>query len=614
MNAQGITHTSLIPVIDSLQLSSRGFNRMLNTYSWSGDFRKVLQVQSWTAEIRQNVRSCLVKSDQKAIQDEYHGIISLSARLSDELNLRLNNTSNVLANNRVIDLGRMAQHQLLAGLEYFPWENVRGRVSGGYELNSQEDEDDNGFVYNISLDMNNVKLEEFNASLRSSLDKSFLGRRSPGTGDAKLTLLRDFGGGVSDSLVINYGKQRSEYYTGLSSSSQSSLGVQHNIFRRDAELFEIVNLIKYGPDPGFSLSASFGLSNRSIKRGYKYRDNSNSASLTNSNIQEMQFFGVISLLWSPLKWLDADIRIQDTEKDERYSVDNASVPNIDQLRAQASKMENTAQRTMISVVLHAGITDSDNLRLVSSTGILRYDTPDASNTDDRDELLITSGLEYQHRFSPRLLMSMAGDLTLFHLVYIRPEQSANNSWNRIVRLSPSVEYTPSSRLRTVMRTEVLANYTISDYEQQRALIRSFSYRQAMWADSTIFKLNDNIECNFSGSLRIFERGTLKWNEFKERPEEYFVEKNLWPEIIWSSGKGLKIGIGYRYYGQDSYKYQNNERIFNQGIETMGPTVLLEWQGIEMERVMLSGWREVQKHNGVTKATISNLSIQIGFIL
>jgi hypothetical protein len=136
----------------------------------------------------------------------------------------------------------------------------------------------------------------------------------------------------------------------------------------------------------------------------------------------------------------------------------------------------------------------------------------------------------------------------------------------------------------------------------------------MWSDSTVLRLSERIECNFSGSLRIFERGTLKWDEFKEKPEEYFIEKTLWPEFIWSSAMGLKVGFGFRYFGQDRYKYQNNQRIFTQGIEASGPTVFIEWLGSSTEKITLSGWREEQKYNGTTNATISNLSIQVGFIL
>jgi len=614
MNAQEIIHPSPLPSADSLQLSSISFTRLLNTYMWSGDLQKKMYGQIWNAEVHQQVRSRLVKSDQNAIQDEYKGFISLNARISEEWNLQLKNVSNVLADNRVLDLGRMAQHQILAGFEYIPIGNVKSEVSGGYELNSQEDERDHGFAYALGFDARRVKLDEFDASLQSSWTQSFLGRRNPRTGDVNLILLRDFGGGVSDSLAINYSTQKSEYYTGLSSSYQRLLSVYHNIFSRDASVFEIMDQIKYNLDRSFTLNTSFGLSNRFIDRGYRFKDDLNPPSLTDSHIQEMQFFGTVSLLWSPFDWLGADIRLLYMERDERYSVPNAPVPNIEQLRAQANKLENTAQRTMLTTTLNASVTQNDSVCLVSSISILRYDTPDISNTDDRDELLITSGITILHRFSSHVLSTLTADLTLFHLVYLFQEQSANNNWNRVIRLSPSVEYAPSSWFRTVARAEVLANYTISDYEQQSASIRSFSYRQAMWSDSTVLHLTERIECDFSGSLRIFERGTLLWTEFKEKPGEYSIEKTFWPEFIWSSVMGLKVGFGFRYFAQDRYKYQNNQRIFTQGIEASGPTVFIEWLGSRTEKITLSGWREEQKNNGATNATISNLSIQIGFIL
>ena len=251
---------------------------------------------------------------------------------------------------------------------------------------------------------------------------------------------------------------------------------------------------------------------------------------------------------------------------------------------------------------------------MTSAGILRYDTPDIFNTDDRDELLLTSGIEYSHRFSSRLILLLNADLTLFHLVYLNRDKSANNNWNRVVRFSPSVDYAPVSWFRTALRTEVLANYTISDYEQQVASIRSFSFRQLLMSDSSVIGLTERIQCNFSGSLRIFESGILRWQEFKEKPEEYVVEEMMWPEIVWSSMIGFKIGIGFRYFSQDRYAYQNNQRVFSEGVVAMGPTASIEWSGPAGEKVVINGWLEEQKNSGSTATMLSNLSIQIGFVL
>jgi hypothetical protein len=166
----------------------------------------------------------------------------------------------------------------------------------------------------------------------------------------------------------------------------------------------------------------------------------------------------------------------------------------------------------------------------------------------------------------------------------------------------------------LIRTEVLANYTISDYEEQVASVKSFSFRQAFWYDSTVVQISNKIQFKFIGSLRIYERGILRWKEFKERPEDYFVEKAWWPELFWSDNTGISIGIGYRFFNQNRYKYRGSDRIFDLEIETMGPTVELEWNGLGRSHVSMIGWREVQKSNGIVTATIANLSIKVEYVL
>ena len=615
---QELSRSFAAPTMDSLNISSLNFDRILDTYVWTGDFKKEIYGQFWDIDLHQQIRSRLIKTDQTAIQDEYQGFIALRARLLESWNFQLKNLSNVLADNRAIDLSRMAQHQVLAGFEYLPTKNIAGEAMGGYELNTQEEENDHGFTYAFGLNARQIELEEFNASLKSSWNQSLLGRRTPRTGDIRLALLRDFGGGIDDSLAVNYSTQRRQFYTSIDSSSQLVLGVPHNIFQRDASVLDISNQTKYNLGRSFSMIVSIGLSNQLINRGYRFKDYLHPASLVlDSRIQEMQFFGIVSMQWQPIYWLSADIKLAYTEKEERHSVlDDVRASNaiIDTQRASASRLENTAQRTTLTTELKVEASQKDTIRLVASSSILRYDTPDIFNTDDRDELLLTSGAEYLHRFSSHLLLTLNMDLTLFHLVYLDRDQSANNNWNRVIRFSPSVEYMPSPWFRTVMRTEALANYTVSDYEQQVASIRSFSFRQVLWSDSTTMRLSERIQCNFSGSLRIFEHGTLRWQEFKENPEEYVVEKAIWPELVWSSIIGVKIGVGFRYFGQDRYTYQSGQRIFSQGIEALGPTAFIEWSGLAGEKVMINGWREEQKNNGITATILSNISIQVGFIL
>ncbi len=161
VNGQEILHSYSIPLADTIQLSSISFDRTLNTYVWNGNFQKEIHGYIWSADIHQHIRSRLIQTNQTSIQDEYQGLISLRALLSEDWNFQLRNTSDVIADNRVIDLGRMAQHQVLAGFEYHPIGNISGKVAGGYELNSQEEERDKGFTYALGFDAHHVKLEEF---------------------------------------------------------------------------------------------------------------------------------------------------------------------------------------------------------------------------------------------------------------------------------------------------------------------------------------------------------------------------------------------------------------------------------------------------------------------
>ena len=301
---QELFHPFSAPVADSLNVSSLSFDRILNTYLWTGDFIKKFSGQFWNLDFHQQIRSRIIETDQTAIQDEYDGLIALRARLLDDWNFQFKNSSTVLADNRAIDLSRMADHQFLTGFEYVPTGNIAGEAMGGYELNTQEEENDHGFAYELGFNARQITLEEFNASLQSSWNQSFLGRRSPNTGDIKLTLLRNFGAGIDDSIAINYSTQRRQFYTSIDSSSQQALGVPYNILQRDASVLEISNQTKYNIGRNFFTVVSIGISNQLIDRGYRYKDYLHPASLIlDSHIQEMQFFGNISMQWHPIYWL-----------------------------------------------------------------------------------------------------------------------------------------------------------------------------------------------------------------------------------------------------------------------------------------------------------------------
>ncbi len=613
---QEILRPSEITPSDSVRTSSLGFERFLNTYIWNGGLQFRKSGLLWDIDIDQRVRSRYIKTSEVSIQDEYAGSMMARLHLSERWGFQFQNSSDVVSDSRAIDLGRTSQHQILGGLHFGDDTSTSATACGGYEFYSQEDEKDHGFSYMADFSARHVKIEEFLASFRGSWNQSFLGRRSPNSGGISVFLNRDFGNGVDDSLSFQYAVQRREFYTSLNTVDQAALGVQHDIFRRDANTFEASNQLRYDVSKNLSLLITGGLSNQLIDRGYAMK-NYGDAPVLDTRIQEFQLFGDFRMRWMVLKWLALDGTFSTSEREEKHVVKEdplASLVDLTSQQATASRLENTAQRTVCTIGFIADISRNDMLRGTSLASILHYDTPDTTNIDDRDELLLTYGIEEIHQFSSSLIATVGADLTLSHLVYLDRLQSANNNWNRVLRLSSRVEYEPSPRFRSSVRAEVLANYTVSDYEMQVASVKSYSFRQAYWSDSTVVQLSEKIQFKLTGSLRIFERGILHWSEFKEQPEDYYVETAAWPELFWTSEIGLRIGLGYRYFGQNRYRYSGIERIYDSGIETIGPTVSMEWRGPGRSYLWLTGWRDAQRSNGTTTATISNLSMRIGFLL
>ena len=111
---------------------------------------------------------------------------------------------------------------------------------------------------------------------------------------------------------------------------------------------------------------------------------------------------------------------------------------------------------------------------MGSIGILRYDTPSDQNLEDRDELLVALTLSTWHSVSRSLELGVVLDGTVDHLVYLLKERSANNNYNRVLRLSPRTIYRPAPWLYSLNAFEVLANYPVYDFEQQLPSVKSFS--------------------------------------------------------------------------------------------------------------------------------------------
>jgi hypothetical protein len=418
--------------------------------------------------------------------------------------------------------------------------------------------------------------------------------------------------------VVSYDRLRREFYTTADPDVQRVYAVANNIFRREASTFEISDQLEYRPGDEMQFMFRGGLLNRAIDRGVHFKVFTGIANpLLDTRIQELQLYGEAGAKYQPAYWLGVDVNLTYSEREERHTVteqDGVPLTVLQRQERSEARLENIAERTSIVSQIRALLSDRDQLNFAGSASILRYNTPDTTNTDERDELLVTLGFQEMHQWSSSLILTLAGDVSLSHLVYLKSAQSANNNWNRVIRFSPSVTFVPSGRFRTVNQAEVLGNYTVYDFEDQSEVTKSFSFRQASWIDSSLVHLTDLLDVSFVGEFRVYERGILRWADFKERPQDYFVERSLWPRIMYAVGRDLRFGVGFRYFGQDKYSYQAGAKKLERRLATSGPTVALVWEGKGFQRVQVEGWSETQRQDGQVTRTVPNISMKLNFTL
>jgi len=278
--------------------------------------------------------------------------------------------------------------------------------------------------------------------------------------------------------------------------------------------------------------------------------------------------------------------------------------------AQEESKNNISRQTSLSGTLDFPISLSDRVFLSAAARILRYDTPSLLNVEDRDELLIVASLGTRHRVSRYLDLEIVLDGTVSHLVYLLSDRSANNNINRVLRLSPRTTYRPSSFFVTMNAFEVLANYTVYDFEQQVALVKSFSFRQFGWIDSTSVQLTRRIGLDFFAYLKLYERGQLKWAEFRERTENSYIEKTYVVQARFSPEPGLLFAVGIRFFSQSRFAYKPEGKRQDLYLRSAGPTCLIGWEVGSHGQIGLRGWYEERRQPDGSKTGLTNMTMNI----
>ncbi len=584
------------------------FERNLNTFNWIG--RLDVDTVSFGNRIRinelftSNIILLEGTPEQRLRSDHQRISFAVSRPINEELSAKGQWSSSIYSDRKSVGLSTTASNSVLGGIEYLPNEYLTLNPMVGHRWDNQAGARDRGLTYELAARVSPVDLDGYRIEGSAQYHQDRLDPRLLEQHFARMKTEKIFVGNTRDSLDIGFSRNRREFYSFASGTLESRID----------NIFSFTNLLNYEFSSSFVTSLFVNVYSRVLDKDFR--------SLTaiptqlNTGIDEFHLETYIDATYRDEdNGVAASSRFTYGERNEKHFIKAPSVGPRERLaQDQESRKDNFATRTALSAMLDLPFTRSDRVLLSGAAGILRYDTPADSNFEDRDELLVVFSLSTTHAISRYLDLSFTLDGTLNHIVYLFSERSANNNINRVLRFAPRTVYRPFDQFISMNAFEVLANYTVYDFEDRASQVRSFSYRQFGWMDSTSFDITQTLGLDFFAYLKLYDRGQLNWSEFSERRENSFVDKTYALQARFTPEEGLLFAVGIRYFSQTRYTYTGERRNLDSFLRSFGPTCLIVWQLSRYSEVGIKGWYEQRRLGDGASKALANMTMNINIML
>lgn len=501
-------------------------------------------------------------------------------------------------------------------------ENVNGAVGARYEPvkgdwiealvgaehSSQLGVRATGPLAGITAGVTNLMVEEWELTARSLADWNAMDERRTNTDlVVSANALRNLEEGSTLSLSAEYAGQHRDFLSTIVSDKPDELLVESRGERR----LTVASSMLYNVTSALSIMAVGNVFVNAIDRSYG--SFLASAPITGVNRNLFEFLldiggEVVYTMQSFTLFGRVGLFRRDEENGVQplFAVDESAVAT---LRTQEVQRDNSTMRTNMLGRLDFRPTERDTVRAECSGSLMRYDTPSALNYDDRDELSLLASLSYARRLSPVVSVALTLSGQNLHVVFLRAQRSAQNNVNRVIRLSPIV-YITGSVVTMQPQCEVLANYTVYDFEETAGATRSYSFRQMSYRDSMRVQLTPALHIEAQLLLRYSERSSLSWTDFAETPQvsnsEYLAKM-----LIFSSGTGWSIGAGARAY---QFRLSTLVLSADQGgslgsLRFWAPETAIRYTTLGGSTLSLSGWYEFQTVNEGSRRELPNLLLR-----
>jgi len=582
-----------------------GFKKLANTISFFFNGQLNLTTSVGDFNISQQYSGTGIRVITTAFRDDQNMVLRYSKELFPTLKSIAKHSWMLSSDSRSIELNKLERNTTMAGIEFTPIRQWTTSVLTGFERNIQLGIVANALSFEGSSLLQSIKIDEYSfyGGIRSEYLQLDTNRINSDI-NVDVVSERDFFNGNLARFFGRYRRLQRDFFTPVGS------GFQDLIVETRVE-----NRFSLGTDlqiqMGNFVSSQFQISvdQAAIPRGFRSSITLVPQTSIIRTLGELQFSTQGSLQYN-YKDYRQNVWLQYVSRKEENQV-SVAFPLLPfeetELRRSEFNRDNGTSRLRIGTDIFTKVFTTDTIQFSTSIGILRYDTPSEINRDDRDEQTLIGTLLYGKRINDVTAIQYYFSGQSTHLVYLKKERSSLNNVNSILKLGTNF-LVNSSKFTTVTSLELLANYTVYDFEIPEQ-IRSFSFRQILFRDSTVLSLSSKYYLEARAYIRYFERGRLYWDTFSELPELQSLETFFRVLFYASVSKECKLGIGSRFYSMQQKNLLQRNAISSDISQTVpGPEVDIRYLISENSFISLTGWYEFQRSSGILTRELPNVSL------
>ncbi|MFC2082139.1 hypothetical protein ACFLQT_00260 [Bacteroidota bacterium] len=594
-----------------------GFDKELITYNFNTALNYNHKTGKFYLGVKENFRSAITKSSTENIKDEQFLSIIGEYEFVPSLKFGIFFNNDIYTDDRKLSINEASNLRGSLFTKYVPLNNIVIIPYVGYSNNQQIGENDKGFSYGAEVFTRNLKLHDFELNSILKFHNEDISPRKNTMRLINVNVSNVIERTLYNTATVYYNQLRKDFYFETDSLTSARFDVKNNLQSRTESNYYIQDRIFYTPGKGkINLDLQGRVSWRNINRDTRYVIPENvTASSFDSRIEEFKI-DLISSAEYKTDSFAGQLRIAISERDEKHfakQIEGANQIIYDDRVRIESRKNNSSQQAYVALSGQLQLDDKNSLLLSLLHRKLVYDTPSDENFDDRDELLTIFRVLYVRKLSPffKVFVNLEGSLN--HIVYIFAERSSNNNVRRILKLSSGGNYM-GEKFQTNNSVEISANYTVYDFEELSATLRSFSFRQFSIRDSSIISLGRNTNFQFTGYLKLSEQGDFKWSDFSSRPLRFLEETYMEPLINYSI-MGLTMGIGLRYFSLSTYGYNaNHNKVKLSDYTSIGPLTEITLIRTTKLNLRIYGWYEFISTEDNSKRELANLSLRLNWNL